>query len=75
MKFLGTSAGKGPPIPLLGSFLGFFDIKLGVTIIYLLSLLNKVAGVYGILAIFTGASLTQVSEKVLEGAGSDGAEL
>ncbi|CAH7689659.1 Inositolphosphorylceramide synthase subunit Kei1-domain-containing protein [Phakopsora pachyrhizi] len=48
-------------IPLLSSFLGFFDIKLGVTIISLLSLLNKVAGIYGILAVFTGGSLSQVS--------------
>lgn len=48
-------------LPLLSSFLGFFDIKLGVTIISLLSLLNKVAGVYGILAIFSGGSWAQLS--------------
>ncbi|POW18367.1 hypothetical protein PSHT_05946, partial [Puccinia striiformis] len=48
-------------IRLLSSFLGFFDIKLGVTIICLISLLNKVVGFYGILAIFHGANLTQIS--------------
>lgn len=60
MRILLGGSGKGAPIPLLSSFVGFFDIKLGVTIISLLSLLNKVAGVYGVLAVFTGGSLTQV---------------
>ncbi|KAH9822452.1 Inositolphosphorylceramide synthase subunit Kei1-domain-containing protein [Melampsora americana] len=46
---------------LLSSFIGFFDIKLGVTIISLLALLNKVAGIYGVLAVFTGVSLAQLS--------------
>ncbi|KAG0141312.1 hypothetical protein CROQUDRAFT_663978 [Cronartium quercuum f. sp. fusiforme G11] len=49
------------PPPLLKSFIGFFDIKQGVTFISLLALLNKVAGIYGILAVFTGVSLAQVS--------------
>lgn len=49
------------PSPLLSSFIGFFDIKLGVTIISLLALLNKVAGIYGIMAVFTGVSLAQVT--------------
>ncbi|KAA1068071.1 hypothetical protein PGTUg99_009493 [Puccinia graminis f. sp. tritici] len=48
-------------IRLLSSFLGFFDIKLGVTIICLISLLNKVVGFYGILAVFHGANLIQIS--------------
>lgn len=48
-------------IRLLSSFLGFFDIKLGVTIICLVSLLNKVVGFYGILAVFHGGNLTQIS--------------
>ncbi|KAA1064610.1 hypothetical protein PGT21_009401 [Puccinia graminis f. sp. tritici] len=47
-------------IRLLSSFLGFFDIKLGVTIICLISLLNKVVGFYGILAVFHGANLIQM---------------
>ncbi|EGG02536.1 uncharacterized protein MELLADRAFT_117555 [Melampsora larici-populina 98AG31] len=50
-----------PSIFLLSSFIGFFDIKLGVTIISLLALLNKVAGIYGVLAVFTGVSLAQLS--------------
>ncbi|PLW06878.1 hypothetical protein PCANC_25532 [Puccinia coronata f. sp. avenae] len=47
-------------IRLLSSFLGFFDIKLGVTIICLISLLNKAVGFYGILAVFHGANLAQM---------------
>ncbi|CAL1715245.1 unnamed protein product [Somion occarium] len=39
----------------LSSFLGFLDIKLGVTIALLFALLNKVAGVYGLIAVLTGA--------------------
>jgi len=46
---------------LVSSFLGFFDIKLGVTIICLISLLNKAVGFYGILAVFHGANLAQIS--------------
>ncbi|THH09928.1 hypothetical protein EW145_g1688 [Phellinidium pouzarii] len=45
----------------LNSFLGFVDIKLGVTIVFLFALLNKVAGVYGLIAVFTGGSFAQVS--------------
>ncbi|KAI0358024.1 DUF1753-domain-containing protein [Trametes cingulata] len=39
----------------LSSFLGFLDIKTGVTIALLFALLNKVAGVYGLVAMLTGA--------------------
>ncbi|KAI0766695.1 DUF1753-domain-containing protein [Trametes elegans] len=39
----------------LSSFLGFLDIKTGVTIALLFALLNKVAGVYGLVAVLTGA--------------------
>ncbi|EJF64091.1 Inositolphosphorylceramide synthase subunit Kei1-domain-containing protein [Dichomitus squalens] len=39
----------------LTSFLGFLDIKTGVTIALLFALLNKVAGVYGLVALLTGA--------------------
>ncbi|KAI0630830.1 DUF1753-domain-containing protein [Trametes polyzona] len=39
----------------LSSFLGFLDIKTGVTIALLFALLNKVAGVYGLIAVLTGA--------------------
>jgi len=45
----------------LKSFLGFMDIKTGVTIALLFALLNKVAGVYGLIAVFTGGSLAQLS--------------
>jgi len=37
------------------------DIKTGVTIALLFAVLNKVAGVYGLIAVFTGGSLAQVS--------------
>jgi len=37
------------------------DLKLGTSVISLFALLNKVAGVYGILAVFTGGTLSQVS--------------
>ncbi|KAI0705223.1 Inositolphosphorylceramide synthase subunit Kei1-domain-containing protein [Cytidiella melzeri] len=47
----------------LSSFLGFTDLKAGVTIAVLFAGLNKVAGVYGLLAVLTGAggSLAQLS--------------
>ncbi|KAI5124279.1 hypothetical protein M0805_005126 [Coniferiporia weirii] len=45
----------------LNSFLGLVDIKLGVTIVLLFALLNKVAGVYGLIAVFTGGSFAQLS--------------
>lgn len=44
----------------LDSFFGV-DLKLGASVISLLGLLNKIAGVYGILALFTGGSIAQVS--------------
>jgi len=37
------------------------DMKTGVTIALLFALLNKVAGVYGLIAVFTGGSLAQLS--------------
>ncbi|KAI1793506.1 Inositolphosphorylceramide synthase subunit Kei1-domain-containing protein [Ganoderma leucocontextum] len=47
----------------LSTFLGFLDIKTGVTIALLFAFLNKVAGVYGLVAVLTGAggSLAQLS--------------
>ncbi|KAK7687812.1 hypothetical protein QCA50_009031 [Cerrena zonata] len=39
----------------LSSFLGFLDLKTGVTCALLFALLNKVAGVYGLIAVLTGA--------------------
>ncbi|GAA95030.1 uncharacterized protein L969DRAFT_95993 [Mixia osmundae IAM 14324] len=48
-------------LPLLTSFIGLFDIKIGATIITLFALLNKVAGVYGIIAVFHGGTFAQVS--------------
>ncbi|KAF9820877.1 hypothetical protein IEO21_01104 [Rhodonia placenta] len=37
------------------SALGFLDLKTAVTIVLLFAVLNKVAGVYGLVAVFTGA--------------------
>ncbi|KAG9017164.1 hypothetical protein FRB90_001516 [Tulasnella sp. 427] len=47
----------------LTTFLGFVDIKTGVKIAILFAVINKVAGVYGLLAMLTGAggSLAQLS--------------
>ncbi|KAH9940856.1 DUF1753-domain-containing protein [Epithele typhae] len=47
----------------LSSFIGFLDIKTGVTVALLFAVLNKVAGVYGLIAVLTGAggSLAQLS--------------
>ncbi|KAF8967686.1 Inositolphosphorylceramide synthase subunit Kei1-domain-containing protein [Flammula alnicola] len=47
----------------LTSFLGLLDLKTGVTIALLFALLNKVAGVYGLIAVLTGAggSFAQLS--------------
>ncbi|KAF9005989.1 Inositolphosphorylceramide synthase subunit Kei1-domain-containing protein [Cyathus striatus] len=45
------------------SFLGLLDLKTGVTVVLLFTLLNKVAGVYGLIAVLTGAvnSFAQLS--------------
>lgn len=43
------------------SFLGFMDIKVGCQIISLFSLFNKIAGVYGIMAMFQGGTFSQLS--------------
>ncbi|KAF4610755.1 hypothetical protein D9613_006899 [Agrocybe pediades] len=47
----------------LSSFLGLLDLKTGVTVALLFALLNKVAGVYGLIAVLTGAggSFAQLS--------------
>ncbi|KAJ2914630.1 hypothetical protein MD484_g5759, partial [Candolleomyces efflorescens] len=47
----------------LSSFLGVVDLKTGVTVGLLFALLNKVAGVYGLIAVLTGAggSFAQLS--------------
>ncbi|KAF5335950.1 hypothetical protein D9611_006326 [Ephemerocybe angulata] len=47
----------------LSSFLGLIDIKTGVTVALLFAVLNKVAGVYGLIAVLTGAggSFAQLS--------------
>jgi len=37
------------------------DIKTGTTVVLLFALFNKVAGVYGLIAIFTGGTLAQVT--------------
>ncbi|KZP01578.1 DUF1753-domain-containing protein [Calocera viscosa TUFC12733] len=45
----------------LANFVGLMDLKTGVTVILLFSLLNKVAGVYGLITILTGGSIAQLS--------------
>jgi len=45
----------------LTTFVGLMDIKTGVNIAILFALLNKVAGVYGLIAVFTGGTLAQLS--------------
>jgi len=47
----------------LTSFLGLLDLKTGVTLALFFALLNKVAGVYGLIAVLTGAggSFAQLS--------------
>lgn len=47
----------------LASFFGLIDLKTGVSIALLFALLNKVAGVYGLVAVLTGAggSFAQLS--------------
>ncbi|ORY41827.1 Inositolphosphorylceramide synthase subunit Kei1-domain-containing protein [Leucosporidium creatinivorum] len=44
--------------PLLTNFLGL-DLKLGVSIVSLFGVLNKVAGAYGMMAVLTGGTLAQ----------------
>ncbi|ETW79029.1 hypothetical protein HETIRDRAFT_246353, partial [Heterobasidion irregulare TC 32-1] len=50
----------------LSSFLGFLDLKTGVIVALLFALLNKVAGVYGLIAMLTGAggSAAQLSQYI-----------
>ncbi|KAF9508165.1 hypothetical protein BS47DRAFT_249665 [Hydnum rufescens UP504] len=45
----------------LNSCLGIMDIKTGAIIVVLFALLNKVAGIYGLIAIFNGGTLAQLS--------------
>jgi len=47
----------------LSSFVGLTDLKTGVTMALLFALLNKVAGIYGLIAVLTGAggSFAQLS--------------
>jgi len=45
----------------LKSIFGLMDIKTGVTIAIMFALFNKVAGVYGLIAIFNGGSFAQLS--------------
>ncbi|KAG1815436.1 Inositolphosphorylceramide synthase subunit Kei1-domain-containing protein [Suillus variegatus] len=40
----------------ISTFLGVTDLKTGVTVVLLFALLNKVAGVYGLIAVMTGAN-------------------
>ncbi|CCM02557.1 uncharacterized protein FIBRA_04660 [Fibroporia radiculosa] len=42
------------PRPLSSAF-GFLDLKIAVTVVLLFAVLNKVAGVYGLVAVLTGA--------------------
>lgn len=48
-------------LPLHSFFFTLFDLKLGSEIITWFAVLNKVAGFYGLLAVFTGGTLAQLS--------------
>ncbi|EIW65733.1 hypothetical protein M231_04271 [Tremella mesenterica] len=48
------------PEAVFSSFLGLLDIKLGSEIILLFGLINKVAGLYGLITIFVGGSFLQL---------------
>ncbi|BEI89107.1 uncharacterized protein CcaverHIS019_0204690 [Cutaneotrichosporon cavernicola] len=48
------------PGPVFSSFFGILDIKLGCEIILLFGLINKVAGVYGLITVFIGGSFAQI---------------
>lgn len=45
----------------LTSFLGVLDLRAGATVITLFALFNKIAGIYGVIAIFQGGTFPQVS--------------
>ncbi|WWD17469.1 hypothetical protein CI109_101910 [Kwoniella shandongensis] len=45
---------------IFGSFLGLLDIKLGAEIILLFGLINKVAGLYGLITVLVGGSFVQL---------------
>jgi hypothetical protein len=45
----------------LSTFVKLLDLKLGSEIITYFAILNKVAGVYGLLAVFFGGNLAQLS--------------
>ncbi|WWC94000.1 hypothetical protein V866_000838 [Kwoniella sp. B9012] len=46
--------------PVFSSFLGLLDIKLGAEIVLLFGLVNKVAGLYGLITILVGGSFVQL---------------
>ncbi|GFZ44125.1 hypothetical protein JCM24511_01846 [Saitozyma sp. JCM 24511] len=48
------------PNAVFSSFLGLLDIKLGAEIILLFGLINKVAGLYGLVTLIIGGSFTQL---------------
>ncbi|KAM0786426.1 hypothetical protein ACM66B_001890 [Microbotryomycetes sp. NB124-2] len=58
MVTMGRISLKTPPM--LTNFLGL-DLKLGASIISLFGLLNKVAGVYGMMAVITGGTVAQLT--------------
>ena len=47
------------PGAVFASFLGILDIKLGCELILLFGLINKVAGVYGLITVFVGGTFVQ----------------
>ncbi|KAF7291097.1 hypothetical protein MIND_01252800 [Mycena indigotica] len=49
---------RRPDVWPLSTFLGILDLKTGVTIAILFTVLNKVAGVYGLIAMLTGVGGT-----------------
>ncbi|CAK9786177.1 DUF1753-domain-containing protein [Cutaneotrichosporon oleaginosum] len=49
------------PGAVFSSFFGILDIKLGCEIILLFALINKVAGVYGLITVIVGGSFAQIT--------------
>ncbi|KZS94586.1 DUF1753-domain-containing protein [Sistotremastrum niveocremeum HHB9708] len=58
MRIMLRQTWRPPPFT---SFMGVMDLKTGVGLALLFALFNKVAGVYGLIAVFTGGTIAQVS--------------
>ncbi|KAI5805115.1 Inositolphosphorylceramide synthase subunit Kei1-domain-containing protein [Geopyxis carbonaria] len=47
-------------IPRPTRFLGFFDLQIGAELVFMSVVINKMSGMFGVLAIFTGAEISPV---------------